>query len=419
MKATRIVVGAAVIGATVGTAALGGLGIFIAGRVTASVGPRRFDLAVRGVDDSGEWPIVILERTKQTATYGLFNLILENGGWVQLSEKVLDIGDGLVGREVISEMAPRTLTVGERASWSGIYFQTPADAGLDAIDVEVATPVGPAPAWLIAPDVGIGDTWAIHIHGLGSTRGGTLRGVQIANEAGLTSLVVTYRNDGEGPKIGTGRSTLGATETDDVEAAVRYAIDRGAQRVILFGWSMGGAIALQLATRPGVRERAVGLVLESPVLDWVGTIKANCASAGLPRWAGALAVPWLDSPVLARAAGLAAPVGSHRFDWVTRDRELRVPALVLHGSGDSSAPAELATRFSAHPLSAVRFEEFEADHTMTWNTDPAHWRALVADELAHFLITSSTEFADAQVHRVAPAQSGKWVRFRTADRDRH
>lgn len=385
MKAARVVVAAAVGCAVAGAAALGGLGYLIARRVTAPVGPRRFDLVVRGVDGSGDRPVVILDRTAQTAKPGLFNLILERGPWVQLSDKVLEVGEGRVGREVVGELAPGVLTVGMGASWSGIYFQTPADAGLDAVDVEVQTSVGPAPAWLIAPAIGTGDTWAIHIHGLGSTRSGTLRGVQVAAGAGLTSLVVTYRNDGEGPTVGTGRSTLGATETDDVEEGVRYAIDHGARKVVLFGWSMGGAIALQLATRPGVREHIAGLVLESPVLDWVETIKANCKRSGLPAWTGTLAVPWLDLPILARAIGLQIPAGSHQFDWVSRDRELGVPVLVLHGSDDSSAPAEFATGFSACPYTAVRSEVFDADHTMTWNTEPDRWRLLVAGSLLSFL----------------------------------
>lgn len=363
------------------SAVLGGLGYVIARRVTAPVGPRRFDLVVRGVDVSEERVVVILTRTAQTATPGLFNLILENGTWVQLREKVLDVNAELVGREVVGELAPEALTAGSRASWSGMYFQTPADAGLDAVDVEVPTEFGPAPAWLIEPTAGVGDIWAIHIHGLGSTRAETLRGVQVAAEAGLTSLVVTYRNDGEGPKVGSGRSTLGATETDDVEAAIRYAVNHGASRVVLFGWSMGGAIALQLATRPDTRVRVAGLVLESPVLDWLEAIKANCRRAGLPKSAGALAVPWLNSQLLACWVGLDAPIGLRSLAFAQHSRTLQIPAVVLHGSRDTSVPAELVAQF-VRPHAFIQTEEFDADHTMTWNVDPLRWRTLVGGLLA-------------------------------------
>ena len=220
-------------------------------------------------------------------------------------------------------------------------------------------------------------TWAIHIHGLGSPRAGTLRGVQVATETGLTSLVVTYRNDGDGPTTGSGRSTLGATEVHDVRAAVRYALAHGASRVILFGWSMGAAIALQLAADPGLRGIVAGLVLESPVLDWVSTIKANCKRSGLPAWTGALAVPWLDNRKMSRVAGLDAPVGLRRFNWITRADELAAPTLILHGSADTSAPIGVAARLRDRRPDLVQLERFDADHTMTWNSDPEQWRASV------------------------------------------
>ena len=129
-------------------------------------------------------------------------------------------------------------------AWSGIDYPTPQEAGLDARSVTITTPAGRCPAWRIDGDP---STWAIHIHGLGSTRAGTLRGVLTATELGYTSLVVTYRNTEEGPRVGNGRSTLGDTETADVDEAIGYAVRRGARQIVLFGWSMGAAIAaLQL-----------------------------------------------------------------------------------------------------------------------------------------------------------------------------
>ncbi|MWB99424.1 alpha/beta fold hydrolase [Agromyces sp. MMS17-SY077] len=367
--------------ATAAAAALGAVGFVIARKVTAPVGSRRFDLVVREVDDSGERPIVVIDRTAQTVTPGRFNLILYDGAWVQLGETVVDRGM-LVGREIVGEPGSESLKPGVRASWSGMYFETPADAGLDGVGVAVRTEGGLAPAWLIEPTRGQSDAWAIHIHGLGGTRAGMLRGVQVAADAGLPSLVVTYRNDSEGPEAGWKRSTLGATEADDVDAAIRYALEQGARRVILFGWSMGGAIALELATRAGALGHVAGLVLESPVLDWVETIKENCARAGLPRWVGGLAVPWLDSPTLARLLGLPAAVDTARFDWIDRAHELQVPTLVLHGTRDTSVPFALTTKFAAGVPAAVRVEDFDADHTMTWNADPDRWRAIVADWIA-------------------------------------
>ena len=361
--------------------ALGGLGLMIARRLTAPASGRSYDLTIRGVDDSGKRPIVILDRTPATSAPGFYCLIFENGGWARLSHDVEDRGPGLVGREVLGETR-RGLAAGDRASWSGIFFSGPEDAGLEVTDVEVQTDVGNAPAWITSPQAASSKTWAIHIHGLGSPRAGTLRGVQVASDAGLRSLVVTYRNDGEGPTVGTGRSELGAAEVDDVRAALSFARENGARSVILFGWSMGAAIALQLASEPELRGIVAGLVLESPVLDWVSTIKTNCARSGLPAWSGALALPWLSIRPLARMTGLVRPVGLINFNWIARAGELKVPTLILHGTLDTSSPFDVSTRLRALRPDIVDLEAFDADHTMSWNSDCERWRAAVSPWLA-------------------------------------
>jgi pimeloyl-ACP methyl ester carboxylesterase len=361
--------------------ALGGLGLGIARRLTAPVNGRTYDLTIRDVDDLGERTIVVLDRTPATAAPGLYCLLLENGSLVRLSHEVEDRGPRLIGREALGGPFDG-LAAGQRASWSGIFFSSPDDADLAATDVQVLTDVGPAPAWLVTPQGARSTAWAIHIHGLGSTRAGTLRGVHVASEAGLTSLVVTYRNDGEGPIVGTGRSELGASEVDDVRAAVSFARENGARDVVLFGWSMGAAIALQLAVEPELRGIIAGLVLESPVLDWVSTIKANCARLGLPAWTGALAALWLIFRPLARVTGLANPVDLCRFDWIARADKLTVPMLILHGTRDTSSPFELASRLRTLRPDIVTLEAFDADHTMSWNSDRARWWAVLSSWLA-------------------------------------
>lgn len=161
-------------------------------------------------------------------------------------------------------------------------------------------------------------TWAIHIHGLGRTRAGTLREVRVATELGHTSLVVSYRNTPEGPRVGTGRTTLGHTETSDVDEAIGFAVRRGAQRVVLFRWSMGAGIALQLADHPRHEE----LIARSP--------------APLPRLDRTICRPRYADP-----------------DPPRRPRRLR------------SRP------------DLVELETFEVGHTLCWNTDRDRWREAV------------------------------------------
>ena len=347
------------------------LGWTIARKLTAPVGPRTFGLVVRGVEVEGDCQLLLLDRTRDTEASGVYNLWFERGGWAQLAEGAQDRGVGQVARVVTGSSSGLRPRAGDRVSWSGIYYATPADAGLDAREVFIDTPAGPAPAWRVDGDL---STWAIHIHGLGSPRAGTLRGVRVASEIGLTSLVVSYRNDGEGPTVGSGRSTLGAAEVEDIEAAIGYAVRRGAERIVLFGWSMGAAIALQVAHRSDYARLVAGLVLDSPVLNLVEVIKANCKRAGIPRSAGLLAVPWLSVGPLARLAGLPARVPVREFDWVTLAEDLSVPTLILHGSRDDSVPISASSALAERRADLVQMEIFDAGHALAWNSDSGHWR---------------------------------------------
>ncbi len=357
-----------------------GLGFAIARRLTAPPSGRVYNLTVRGIVRHEGHDAVVLDRNASTVATGVYNLWLENGGWVRIGPVVSE-DTGTVTRLVESTEPADGLRVGQRASWSGIYYRDPADAGLDAEDVVVETPVGPAPAWLIRPTENPTNDWAIHIHGLASPRAGTLRGVKVAADAGLVSLVVTYRNDGEGPTVGSGRSTLGATETDDVRAAVRYAIAHGAERIVLFGWSMGGAIALQVAADDEFAAVVDRLILDSPVLDWYATIAANCSRVGLPPQAGVFSRPWLQWGALARAIGLRSSLPLARFNWIDRAATLSVPTLILCGVKDTSSPPATAFRLAQLGPDGIHLETFGADHTLGWNSDTERWSRLVREHL--------------------------------------
>ena len=359
-------------------AAFGYLGWFIARRLTEPVQPRRFELTIRGVEAQDATSRVILDRTEQTSTRGIYNLWCEGGAWVALTPEVEHRGAVLIARTATCTQLDALPRTGERASWSGIYYSTPTDAGLDPENIVIDTPPGAAPAWLFRGDRA---TWAIHIHGLGSSRAGTLRGVVTTSRLGYTSLSVTFRNGREGPPTGNRRSTLGVTEVNDVEEAIGYAVRHGAQRLILFGWSMGGAIALQLADRSPHRHLIAGLVLDSPVLDWVEVIKANCSRSNVPSLLGGCAIPWLTIRPLARIIGLPTTVPLRSFDWIERANDLAVPVLILHGTGDSFVPLRLSQELEARRSSLVEVVSFEAGHTLAWNSDPSRWHRVVADWL--------------------------------------
>ena len=364
-------IGRLTLGAGIATAVAPSVGWVIARRMTSPVGPRRFDLMIRGIEHDADGDLIVLDRTDQTSADGVYNLWFDHGGWAQLSTETVDRGPTRVARRITGAAGGLVPQVGDRASWSGIYYATPADAGLHARDITITTPAGRCPAWRIDGDP---STWAIHIHGLGSTRAGTLRGVRVATELGYTSLVVSYRNTSEGPRVGTGRTTLGHTETTDVDEAIGYAVRRGAEQIVIFGWSMGAAIALQLADRPRHQGLIAALVLDSPVLNWSEVIKANCAHSGLPAPAGDLAIPWLTFAPLARTVGLPGRIPLPAFDWTSRAADLTTPTLILHGTRDDSVPIRLSQALRDARPDLVELVTFDAGHTLCWNSDPDRWQ---------------------------------------------
>ncbi|MGF3055399.1 alpha/beta hydrolase [Microbacterium sp. YY-01] len=376
MRPARIFTAAAAIAVAVCGAAAA-LGWIVARTLTAPVSGRRFDLRVHDIEHDGQRAWVVLDRTSDTTATGVYNLWFEHGGWAQLGTEIERRDSDRVARVITGMPDGLVPTPGDRVSWSGIYYATPADAGLDAHEVSIQAPAGPCPAWQVDGS----STWAIHIHGLGGTRAGTVRGVQVATELGFTSLAVSYRNDGEGPTVGTGRSTLGWTEADDVEEAIHYALRRGAERIVLFGWSMGGTIAIQLALRPHLTQQIDGLVLDSPVLDWRRAIRANCKRAGLPDFAERLAALWLQYTPLAQLLGLpnVVPIDATSFKaWAA---VLTTPTLIVQGAADQSVPDSAAIELAELKPGVIELHRFDASHTVSWNRDPVAWRAAVMDWL--------------------------------------
>ncbi|WP_223937008.1 alpha/beta fold hydrolase [Arthrobacter sp. StoSoilB5] len=267
-------------------------------------------------------------------------------------------------------------------------------------DLEITVDNGVAPAWRFDPPARVeaSGVWAIHIHGMGGKRAGTLRGIPVARRLGLTSLVVSFRNDGDAPPSYDGRYSLGQGEWRDVEAAIKYAISNGAESIVLFGWSLGAAIALQATALSQSSSRVAGMVLDAPVFDWRTTLAANAKSAGLPRPLVHLGFSILRSKTLRWVTGLAEPICLDSLDWLTRATELKKPILVLHGEKDDTTPFEASKKAASLRPDLVRLVEFDAEgHSLEWNVDPAKWERSV-EEWFHGLqlAVASPEQAAAQ-----------------------
>ncbi|WP_129312121.1 alpha/beta fold hydrolase [Streptomyces sp. L2] len=234
--------------------------------------------------------------------------------------------------------------------------------GLDHADIDVPGELGSLPAWFVP---GARDTWVIAVHGLGTTREHALNVMRFLHERRLPVLALAYRGDLGAPRPPDGLHHLGETEWRDVDAAIRYAVRYGAQRVVLLGWSTGATMALRAAERSAVRDRVAGLVLDSPVLSWEATLRALARARHTPG-------PLL--PLAVRAAQGRAGLHADRTrgpDAADGHERLAVPTLILHGPGDAVAPWEYSRRMAAHQPHLVALHTVpHAPHGAMWNPDP-------------------------------------------------
>lgn len=184
---------------------------------------------------------------------------------------------------------------------------TPAAAGLPFSEVALTAEDGVSlHAWHVrAPDPrGL----VLLFHGNGGNVGDRVVYAELFAREGLETLLLSYR--------GYGRSGGSPSEEGlyhDAAAARRWARDRGLP-VVLFGESLGGAVAVESARR----EPPAGLVLQATFTS------------------------------LAEMADRIVPFGgrlvSQRFASLEKIGQIAVPLLVVHGDRDELVPHEMGRR---------------------------------------------------------------------------
>ncbi|SIR55987.1 S9 family peptidase [Microbacterium sp. RURRCA19A] len=355
--------------------ALGAVSLRMARTVVTPAG-RVPDVRILSLDPAAQ--TITLERTDDTSLPGRYGLFTTGtSDYLRLGSVVKEDGAG-VTRKLLTHV-PADSQLAPAAAFSGWYYDKPEDLQIPYRNALIGTPVGPCPAWEFPAAID-SDVWVIQVHGRGTTRSEALRAVPVFHELGITSLLVSYRNDGEAPRSRTGTYALGATEWRDVDAAIGYARRQGARRIILMGWSMGGAIALQTEFSSPHRDVIAGLILESPVADWRTVLRYQSRLLRLPAIVLAFAQQILGSDwgaVLTRS-GSAIPLDS--LDAVARAGELRHPVLVLHSDDDGFVPSDASHALADARPDLVMMETFGvARHTKLWNYDETRWTRVIQD----------------------------------------
>jgi len=355
--------------------ALGAVSLRVARTVVRPAG-RRPDTRIVRLDAAAQ--TITLGRTPDTALPGRYGLFTVGSADYLRVGSIVGEDDDTVTRKLLTHV-PADGDLAAEAAFSGWYFDKPGDLLLPFHSIDVDTGVGACPAWEFPAD-GDTDVWVIQVHGRGTTRSETLRAVPVFHALGISSLVVSYRNDGDAPRSPSGTYALGATEWRDVDAAIGYARRQGARRVLLMGWSMGGALSLQAALESPHTDVIAGLVLDSPVVDWRTVLSFQGRAMRLPTPVIALAERTLASNWGATALRSGEPIPLDRLDGVSRAAELRHPVLILHSDDDGFVPADASHALAQARPDLVTMETFTvARHTKLWNYDETRWTTAIQD----------------------------------------
>jgi hypothetical protein len=237
----------------------------------------------------------------------------------------------------------------------------PADVDLDFETIRYDTALGPMDAWLL--EAPLPERWAIHVHGWTAEKRELIRFLPVFHDAGFNSLVIDYRNDIGMPADPSGHHQFGLSEWEEVEAAVRFAADRGATEIVLHGCSTGGALAMRFLEVSSHATTVRGMVLDSPNIILAEAIRAAAADSRFTplmiefgMWIADLRwkIDWESSNLVQRA-----------------EQIIEVPTLVFHGTSDHTIPISVSRQLAARVPDLVELVETPAaGHVMSWNADP-------------------------------------------------
>jgi hypothetical protein len=281
---------------------------------------------------------------------------------------------------------PAGLSANTLGRASGNMFKAGNATGRPPESVDIATGSTAQPAWLYTGTGEEASTWVIHVHGMLAGRDSALRSAHSLRDSGWTSLVISYRGDGEARGERRKPSTLGQTEWRDLDAAIGFARTHGARTIFLIGWSLGATLALYASEEGKNRAFIDGLVLVSPVISWERSIRFGMTQNRIPAWLATSTLRALSSPVTSRLLGLQRPLL-----LPAELPHVSVPTLVIHSTGDRTTPFDVSAAF-ADSSDLVTLETFPpGPHAMEWNGDPARFATTVKDWLSALTRTPSTD----------------------------
>jgi hypothetical protein len=302
-----------------------------------------------------------------TLREGRYNLLWENG-YGELGE-ILEQTPVQVKREfsLITGDMPKP---GDDARMETFIFRRDPkqDFDIDFEELRLVSDAGRLQAWWIDQD---SDTAVLMLHG--RRRGNiqeTLRALPIVVNKGFTTLVVAYRNHAQSPDSPDGFYHYGDSEWQDAVAGMKFLKEQGIKQVILYGFSMGAAVALETFEHYKDSPEVKAIILDSPLLDPYEVFLLGAKAMGLPL-----------ASLLTKGAMM---VGAWRsgIDWGGLDQrkmaqDVSVPVLLFGAVDDTTIPIALVDEF-ASKLPNAEYHRLEGvEHVEAWNDNPEQYTSIV------------------------------------------
>lgn len=195
-----------------------------------------------------------------------------------------------------------------------VYAETPWTLGLPHENVTIESEVRLAGWWIPAAANATperANTTVIIVHGLDSNMGyASERWARNLHAAGFPVLAIDLRNHGQSGDGPDGYVTYGASEAEDVLAAIAYVRGRAGERsvdpdrIAIFGGSMGAATVLRAAALHP--EGLAAVIADAPYASLAFQARLDGAEQGYPRFVIDLVV-WRMRTLAPMDLDLAAP----------------------------------------------------------------------------------------------------------------
>jgi len=307
--------------------------------------------------------------TRRSGMYGL----LWEGGHGLLGEVSADDGERIIRElKLVSGNLP---VAGAAARMDNfIYRRNPKeDHGLEYEALSLQGQAGKLEAWWLAQSA---DTAVLMLHG--RRRGAieeTLRVLPTLHAMGYSVLSLSYRNHSASDPSPDGFFHYGDSEWEDVVTGVEFLQAKGIKRVVLYGFSMGGAVALETLERmPTGLPEVEALIIDSPLLDPRTVFRRAAKGMGLP-----LANTVADWALL--VARLRASIDWPALDQRRTAAQISVPVLLMAGTGDSTVPIDLVDEFAAQ-VPDIEYRRLNGvEHVEGWNQTPDAYEGWVRNFL--------------------------------------